>query len=168
MREPSVELDPRFSDPAAVPRPWTEVHEQLVDAELYWLTTVRPDARPHVTPLIGLWRGDHAVIISGAGERKVANLESNPRCVLTTGSNSLREGLDVVVEGTASPITEPKELEAIAAAYIEKYGPDWTFTVRDGELRQEHAGRPLAFRIEPVVVFGFGKGEPYSQTRFGF
>ena len=33
---------------------------------------------------------------------KAKNLESNPRCILTTGTNQLRSGLDVVVEGAAA------------------------------------------------------------------
>ena len=43
------QIDPRFSDPAAGPTAWPEVERLLEQAELYWLTTVRRDGRPHVT-----------------------------------------------------------------------------------------------------------------------
>jgi len=33
---------------------WPEAREHLEMAELYWLTTVRGDGRPHVTPLIAV------------------------------------------------------------------------------------------------------------------
>ena len=50
--DPTAEIDSRFSDPDAGATPWAEVASTLEGAELYWLTTVRADGRPHVTPLI--------------------------------------------------------------------------------------------------------------------
>ena len=41
-----------FSEPDATPTPWAEGLEVLRAADTYWLSTVRPDGRPHVTPLI--------------------------------------------------------------------------------------------------------------------
>jgi hypothetical protein len=29
-------------------------------------------------------------------------------------------------------------------------------------------GKVLVFRVDPATVFGFGKGTPYSQTRWRF
>jgi hypothetical protein len=46
---PTAEFDSRFSDPEAGPTPWSEAAQVLEHAELYWLTTVRADGRPHVT-----------------------------------------------------------------------------------------------------------------------
>ena len=51
---PTTKFDSRFSDPEASATPWAEAERALAEAELYWLTTVRADGRPHVTPLIGL------------------------------------------------------------------------------------------------------------------
>ena len=53
---PTAEIDSRFSDPDAGPTPWSDAAQVLEHAELYWLTTVRTDGRPHVaaTPLIGV------------------------------------------------------------------------------------------------------------------
>ena len=45
---PSAEIDGRFSDPGAGPTRWAEAAQVLEHAELYWLTTVRADGRPHV------------------------------------------------------------------------------------------------------------------------
>ena len=44
----------------------------------------------------------HAPITTRQPTQKAKNLESNPHCILTTGTNQLRSGLDVVVEGTAA------------------------------------------------------------------
>ena len=51
---PTSKIDTRFSDPAAGATPWEDVAAALERAELYWITTVRADGRPHVTPLVGV------------------------------------------------------------------------------------------------------------------
>ena len=105
-REPSTELTP-FSSEDAVATPWDRGRGLLRDAELYWVTTVRPDGRPHVTPLIGVWWEGALHFTTGATERKGRNLAANPHCVLTTGVNTLADGLDVVIEGEAEQVTDP-------------------------------------------------------------
>ncbi|MFD0745643.1 pyridoxamine 5'-phosphate oxidase family protein [Phytohabitans flavus] len=103
--QPVVEFDGRYSSPEAAATPWTDVLEAIARAEVFWLTTLRPDGRPHITPLIAAWHGDGMYFTTGAGERKAANLRVQDRCALTTGTNTLR-GLDVVVEGTARLVEE--------------------------------------------------------------
>ena len=55
MQEPVTELDVRFSDPGAKATPWAKARAALETAQLSWLTTVRADGRPHVTPLVSVW-----------------------------------------------------------------------------------------------------------------
>jgi hypothetical protein len=165
--EPATELDGRFSSPGAIPRPWGEVEALLGQARLYWLTTVRPDGRPHVTPLIGVWLDGALFFCTGGDERKAKNLARNAACVLTTGCNTDDAGLDAVVEGDAVRTRDEELLRRVAGAYVAKYGQDWAFTVVDGAFR--HQGHTaLVFEVRPRTVFGFGKGEPYSQTRYHF
>ncbi|MFJ1709660.1 pyridoxamine 5'-phosphate oxidase family protein [Kitasatospora sp. NPDC088346] len=165
-QEPVPELDPRYSDQGAQPTGWSEARARLAEAELYWLSTVRPDGRPHVTPLIAVWVDGALHFCTGRGERKAANLAGNPHCVLTTGCNNLAGGLDVVVEGEAVRLTEAASLGAVAEAYEREYGSDWHFEVRDGCF-VSGGDEILVFRVAPVTAFGFGKGA-YSQTRWRF
>jgi hypothetical protein len=51
-KEPVAELDGRFSSEGAKATQWTQARGRLADAQVYWLSTVRPDGRPHVTPLL--------------------------------------------------------------------------------------------------------------------
>ena len=53
--EPIVELNEGFSEPGAAARPWAEVADVLSKSEMFWLSTVRRDGRPHVTPLPAIW-----------------------------------------------------------------------------------------------------------------
>ncbi|ONK13734.1 pyridoxamine 5'-phosphate oxidase family protein [Streptomyces sp. MP131-18] len=165
--EPVTELDARYSEPDATAAAWGEARETLAAAEVFWLTTVRPDGRPHVTPLLSVLLDDVPVFTTGAQERKARNLAANPRVVLTTGTNALSHGLDITVEGTARRVRDQAVLTRVAEAYTEKYGSDWTFTARDGALHHAEGGAALAFEVAPDTAFGFRKGA-YSQTRWRF
>ncbi|MFF3287373.1 pyridoxamine 5'-phosphate oxidase family protein [Streptomyces sp. NPDC003023] len=165
--QPLSELDTRFSDPQASAADWSAAAAQLRDAEVFWLTTVRPDGRPHVTPLIAVWHDDALHFCTGAGERKAKNLRENREVILTTGVPSLNEGTDVVVEGEAVRVTDEPTLRALAEQYVAKYGPDWTFAVRGGVFVHD-AGEALVFRVAPRTAFGFAKGTSFGQTRWRF
>jgi hypothetical protein len=65
-----------FSSPNATPTEWSQARDELADAEVYWLSTVRPDGRPHVTPLLGIWLEDALYFCTGPDERKAKNWAS--------------------------------------------------------------------------------------------
>jgi general stress protein 26 len=169
MAEPPAELDRRFSSPGATPRPWSEVVNVLEYAEIFWLSTVRHDGRPHVTPLPAMWLDGSLHFCTGPAEQKARNLETNPRCVLTTGTDRFRSGLDVIVEGTAVRVEDAESLQRAADAYLDKYGDDWRFDVGDGVLTHGEAGEMEAalLRVEPTKVLAFAK-DPHGQTRYRF
>ena len=83
---------------------------------------------------------------------------------LTTGTNTWAEGLDVVVEGTAVRIAERDRLQAIADAYVAKYGEVWRFTVGDGVFGEGEMAAAV-FRIEAEKILAFAK-DPHAQTTF--
>lgn len=160
-----------FSHPDAIPTPWAAGLREVTAADTYWLSTVRPNGRPHVTPLIAVWHRDAIWFSTGAQERKARNLAENRACALTTGRSDLGEGsLDVVLEGDAVQVTDDGELEPVAAAFATKYGTaTWDFVVRDGAFAHRGAGgRALVFRVRPVRGLGFRKGGVSSQTTWRF
>jgi hypothetical protein len=164
--DPSARLDSRFSDPSAGPTPWADAARVLERAELYWLTTVRSDGRPHVTPLIGVAEGEAVHFCTGLREQKARNLEARGEVALTTGNNTWAQGLDVVVEGTAARVTDRDDLQRLADAYEAKYGSDWHFDVGDGVFGTGEDAAAV-FRIEPAKVMAFAK-EPHAQTTYRF
>ena len=166
-----TKLDPRFSSEGAGATDWAEGQRLLEDSEVFWVSTVRPDGRPHVTPLISVWLDGALHFCTGDDEQKARNLERNPNCILTTGCNLLDDGLDVVVEGEAVPVRDDDALRRIADAYVSKYGEDWRFGVRDGAFVHTGAEERSAvrvYRVAPATAFGFRKGEEFSQTRWRF
>lgn len=164
--EPLVELDPRYGEEGVPATPWADARERLQNAELYWVTTLRRDGRPHTTPLIAVWLDEALCITTGPDEQKARNIVGDPHCSLMTGCNNLHEGLDVVVEGEAIRVTDDDRLQRIAEAYESKHGKEWHFEVRDGAFHHE-AGHAWVFEVAPVTAYGFRKG-PYSHTRWRF
>ncbi|MET8471062.1 pyridoxamine 5'-phosphate oxidase family protein [Streptomyces sp. NPDC006422] len=165
---PRTSIDPRYSSPGAEPVPWAAAERLLTGAELFWISTVRPDGRPHVTPLIAVWRDGALHFSTGADERKALNVAENPEVVLTTGTNTWAAGFDVAVEGRAVRVTETERLRSLAKAWEAKYGPAWHFEVRADGAFQGREGPALVFAVAPRTVFGFSKGDRFAQTRWRF
>ncbi|MCX4880337.1 pyridoxamine 5'-phosphate oxidase family protein [Streptomyces sp. NBC_00847] len=164
---PQTRLDPRYSDPRATATDWSEAEARLAAAESFWISTVRPDGRPHVTPLPAVWSDGALHFCTGPEERKARNLAADPHVALTTGSSTWDKGYDLVVEGEAVRVVEEERLRRLAAAWEAKYGSFWHFDVRNGAFHHG-AGHAFVFAVAPRTVFGFGKGEPFSQTRWRF
>ena len=165
---PTALLDVRFSEPGVEPTSWEETLRLLETAELFWLTTVRADGRPHVTPVVAVWHENALFFSTASFEQKMRNLEHSGKVAVTTGNNLWTEGLDVVVEGRATLITDPADLRKISDAFSAKYSDDkgWHLEVVDDVAHV--AGHPaVVFRIDPDKVLAFGK-EPHAQTRYRF
>lgn len=169
QQSPKTEVHPDYSDPNAAATPWRDAEALLDRAELFWLSTVRPDGRPHVTPLIAVWLDGALYFCTGAHERKAKNIAENVHVILTTGRNTMHEdGLDIVIEGNAVRVTDDDALQRIANLYEQKYGPEWHFDVQDHAFNGQEGNVALVFAVAPTTAFGFGKGSTFSQTRWQF
>ena len=140
MPAPVTTFDEHYSDPAATPTSWEETRKALAAAELFWISTVRADGRPHVTPVVAVWTEGAVWFSTGAVEQKFANLRASPHVVLTTGCNSWDRGLDVVVEGDAVQVIDDVVLQRVATAFAARWDGRWKFAARDGAFRD-----PLLF-----------------------
>ncbi|MER5829853.1 pyridoxamine 5'-phosphate oxidase family protein [Streptomyces sp. NPDC002130] len=178
-QQPTTELDARYSS-ALNPRPgasevtateWAEAQGRLETAEIFWVSTVRPDGRLHVTPCIAAWHDGAMYFSTGRTEQKAKNLAHDAHCALTTGANSLTDGFDLVVEGTAEPVADRALLEEVITAFETKYGPhitspEGTFHGIGDEFR---SGDAVVFAVAPDTAYGFGRDNGvYSHTRWTF
>lgn len=165
------QLDERFSDDGVTPPSWELVREHLEAAQLSWITTVRADGRPHVTPLVAVWLDDALHFCTGPSEQKAVNLRTNPQAVVTTGCATWDEGIDVMVEGEAVRVTDADALQRLADAWGDKWDGRWQFGVADGgfssadDVGNDDSGGAWVFAVRPTKVLAFGKGE-FSHTRF--
>lgn len=166
MNQPTTTLDDRFSDPGGAPTSWDETVRTLEAAELFWITTVRADGRPHMSPLVAVWLDGALHFSTGAAEQKAVNLRANPHVLLTTGCNQWDRGLDVVVEGEAIQATDDTILKRLADAWRSKWDGRWQFEARDGGFHHE-VGAALVFSVAPTKVLAFSKGT-FTHTRHRF
>jgi Pyridoxamine 5'-phosphate oxidase len=167
----------------AMATPWAEARERLEHPEpgrTYWLATVRPDGRPHIMPILGLWLDSAFYFITGETTRKGKNLAGDPRCVITTSSTTL-PALDLILEGEARQVADDARLQRVAEAYGSTMG--WPLEVRDGAVfgpNAPTAGPPpyAVYELRPTTVFGLpgiagteqgvGSAGAFSPTRWRF
>jgi pyridoxamine 5'-phosphate oxidase-like protein len=147
---------------------WGRVEERLAKPEAeqtYWLATVRPDGRPHLVPLLGLWIDGAFFFLSGADTRKGRNLAHDDRCVIS-GSTRTVPAIDIVLEGRAQRVTDEPSLRRIVDAFATL---GWPLEVRDGAVDGPNAptaGPPpyAVFGLIPATAFGFPGVAGMDQT----
>jgi PPOX class probable F420-dependent enzyme len=108
--------DPATLDPSQ-PKD-AHILERLERNIIIWITSVRPDGRPHSVPVWFLWDND-SVLIFSRPDQKIKNLRANPAVVLALDNTA--EGDDVILfEGTAT-LLDAAEVSTAHPAYAAKY-----------------------------------------------
>ncbi|TDO45924.1 pyridoxamine 5'-phosphate oxidase [Kribbella sp. VKM Ac-2527] len=137
---------------------WGLATDRLDRSRNYWLATVWPDHRPHVTPVWGVWRDGSLWFSCSRRSRKARNLASNPAAVATTDDAAN----PVIIEGYAAPVEDRAAIAAFA---------DWADTKYQTKYGVAFYGDPAnaCFRIEVVSAFGLS-GDDFtgSPTRWVF
>lgn len=165
--EPVPEQDVRFGVPASAPTPWSDVRSVLEIAELFWVSTVRRDGRPHVTPLPAVRTDDCLHFCTGPADQKAVNLVGNPKCCSRPAATSGSTDSTSWSKGAPFGLTDEALLRALADLWRTKYQGDWDFAVEDGMFHHESGGSALVFKVAPTKVLAFAKGE-FAQTRYRF
>jgi PPOX class probable F420-dependent enzyme len=93
------------------------VEERLRSDEMVWLTTVRPDGRPHSIPVWFLWESATLLIFSKLKTQKIRNLRQNHS--VTLALDDTKKGV-VILEGTAELLGRG-DASVTLQAYGEKY-----------------------------------------------
>jgi general stress protein 26 len=167
MSEPATDLDPRYSTDGVNPTDWSHTQSVLETAQLFWITTVREDGRPHVVPLVAVWLDGMLHFSSGQQEQKISNLRHHDQVTLLTGSDRWYAGLDVTVEGRAERVTDPVRLERIATAWQTKWNGYWQHSVIEGGFGDPGGRLDHVYAVRPTKIFAFGRGPAgFSQTRY--
>jgi nitroimidazol reductase NimA-like FMN-containing flavoprotein (pyridoxamine 5'-phosphate oxidase superfamily) len=97
--------------------PWTTIDAELRATRSIWLSTTRPDGRPHAIPLWFWWDGRDVYFIAGRATQKAKNLAHRPYAVVHAG-----DGDDVVIlEGPVEVVRDRRRLDLVDAGYRGKY-----------------------------------------------
>jgi general stress protein 26 len=127
--------------------PWSWAEERLSSTRNYWLATTRPDGRPHVMPVWGLWWEGAFYFSTGDKTVKARNLAANPHCVVCPALGDEA----VILEGTVALLPASPALQRLWAAYHKKYAWDVK-------------GSPF-YAVRPRAVFGFiEKDDLFTKT----
>jgi nitroimidazol reductase NimA-like FMN-containing flavoprotein (pyridoxamine 5'-phosphate oxidase superfamily) len=97
--------------------PWSWAEQRLKASHNYWISTVKADGSPHSMVIWGLWIDRAFYFSTGSKSQKGRNLSKNPRCVVAT--EKAQEA--VVVEGTASLVSDRVLLKRFSGLYQKKY-----------------------------------------------
>jgi nitroimidazol reductase NimA-like FMN-containing flavoprotein (pyridoxamine 5'-phosphate oxidase superfamily) len=118
-RRPAIPQDYGIAEDDTGMLEWEDVAVLLARAPVYWVSTVRGDGEPHLTPIWGAFTADTAYFEGGRTTQWARNLlGGNGRCHLGVD----HEGTQVMVRGPAEMVTVDAPTQtAIADVYEAKY-----------------------------------------------
>ncbi len=126
--------------------PWSWAEERLAASRNYWIATTRPDSRPHVMAVWGLWLDGRFWFSTAITSVKAHNLARNPACAITVENGSQA----VVLEGSAQLVKDEDALRPVWEAYKTKY--NWPM---EGEKM---------FAVRPLRAFAFTESDNFAGT----
>ncbi len=163
MADESIGRGPKASRPHmqgyGVPKsldgalPWTWAEERISRSHNCWLTSVRPDGKPHTMVIWGIWLDGAYYFSTGATTRKARNLQQNPNCVVCNENGEEA----VIVEGVARKLDDDKIPQQAYTDYKAKYG--WELDPKRGPV----------YEVRPTFVFAMPEKQfPTGVTRWMF
>jgi general stress protein 26 len=121
---------------------WTWALARLEKSHNYWIATSRPDGRPHLMLVWGIWWQDAFWLSTGPRTRKAKNIAAHPHVVV--GTEKADEA--VILEGLAEEIKDRAVWKQMAQVYNSKYGGDVEPILM--------ACGGCVFRVRPQKAFG--------------
>ena len=132
-----------------------------------WLATTDADGRAHLAGVGALWVDEKFYFTTSPRARKTRNIKADPRCAMSVHARDM----DIVVEGTASHITDQATLDDLCARYVAQ---GWPARVENGSFTAEYSA-PSAYpppwdlyAITPENVYALASSKPYGATRWRF
>jgi general stress protein 26 len=132
---------------------WTWAEERLRRSHNYYVMTVRSEGTPHAMPVWGIWVEGRFYFSTGATSVKARNLAANKSCVICTDNAAEA----VVVEGTASTVSDASRIAELSPHYSKKY-KSFTLDPKMGPI----------FEVRPKIAFGLREKTFKSTTRWIF
>src|SRR5262245_59047983 len=94
--------------------PWSKVDLPLHSFRSIWISTTRPDGRPHTVPVWYWWDGHALYFATQRQSQKAKNLMRQPWAIVHAG-----DGDDVIIlEGLVEEVSDVDDLARINAEYM--------------------------------------------------
>jgi hypothetical protein len=138
---------------------WSRVSTLMSQARNYWISSTRPDGRPHATPVWGVWLEGIFYFGTGIQSQKERNIAKNRWLVV-----HLESGDEVVIlEGQVELVNDARLFATIDKAYGLKY--DW----RPLEETDNDLPEVPFYGLRPQFAFAWLEEDfPHSATRYRF
>ncbi len=120
---------------------------RFAESKACWLCTVRPEGRPHSTPVWHVWHRSRVYVITTSNAVKTANIRNNPEVVITHPDTTH----PLIIEGSAAPAHAMRT--ALRPLFQSKY--EW-----DIEQDVEY---DFIIEITPTRLLAWGK---YGEGRW--
>jgi len=99
--------------------PANRIDRLLRTEPVLWLSSVRPDGRPHLVPIWFSWDGRDILVASKPDAQKIRNLRANPTVMLALGE--AEDDFDVgLLEGRAELLDSPSSA-VLPPWHLDKY-----------------------------------------------
>jgi PPOX class probable F420-dependent enzyme len=128
------------------------IDERLRSEPTVWLSSTRPDGRPHVVPVWFNWNGRVFDLFSKPHAQKVRNLREHPDVMLAVGQPEAEFDVELV-EGMATVLPQPTA-DVIHPSMFEKYAALMARAQLDQPTFVTTYSQPV--RITPTRFLGYG------------
>src|ERR1700690_2572121 len=140
--------------------PWKWASQRLTKSHNYWIVTARPDGRPHLMVVWGMWMDGEFYFSTGRRSRKGQNLVTNSNCVI--GTENAADA--AIVEGVSHEVMDIPLRRKFLADYQRKYKFDMSAFKADILNLKE----PI-YAVRPSVAFGLEEKKTLNTaTRWRF
>lgn len=138
--------------------PWTWALARLQESHDFWLATVSPDGRPHLTPVWAVWDDGALWFSAGPKSRKIRNIRAGSAASVSTEDPEN----PVVLEGGVELVTETDQVLRFVAVVNVKYRTEYPVEFFSPD-------QAVVARIRPVWAFGLMSSDfDGSPTRWTF
>jgi nitroimidazol reductase NimA-like FMN-containing flavoprotein (pyridoxamine 5'-phosphate oxidase superfamily) len=144
--------------------PWSWAERILAESLVYWLSTVRPDGRPHAVPTWAAWLDGRLWFEGGRGTRHARNLREHPDAV---ASIHVDDATALIVEGRVELTSDPRPdlASRLVTAYAKYRASPWAYEADPSNWSSARGGMLAVLR--PTKVLGWTHF-PDDATRWCF
>lgn len=142
--------------------PWSWARQQLEQALVYWVASVKPDSHAHLMPTWGAWVNDRFYFEGGLETRRARNIAANGW--ISVGISERNQA--VIVEGEAvniAPLHDAGLIAALLEGFV-KYRDSDDYEADPANWRDPAGG---LWELRPSVAFGWSRF-PDTTTRWEF
>ena len=132
--------------------PRASIESALERQDVVWLSSIRPDGRPHLVPVWFVWCDGLIVVFSKPDAQKVRNLLSDPRAMVAIGEPTADFDIELI-EAEADVAPGPSDKTA-RERFAWKYG---AALARAASSVEEFAAvYSQSIRLRPTRWLGWG------------